>query len=74
MEKENQALQERLESTSRQLEEAKQNIVNNQHNASQYAEAAAEKFSKERREFNERMEQLQSDSSRRERSILQLEN
>lgn len=34
----------------------------------------ADKFSKERRDLNERVEQLTADVSRRERSVLQLEN
>lgn len=74
LEKENQALQERLESTSRQLAEAKENINNLQAAAQAQAETASEKFSKERRELNDRMEQLQSDMARRERGMLQLEN
>ena len=74
LEKENQALQERLDSTTTQLAEAKENVNSMQASAQAQAEAAAEKFSKERRELNDRMEQLQSDMARRERSMLQLEN
>ena len=67
-------MHERLESTSGQLAETKENLANLQASVSAQAELTADKFAKERRELNERMEQLQSDNSRRDRSMMQLEN
>lgn len=67
-------MQERAEHMSRQLAELKEHATNLQQNASSHADIQAEKFSKERRELNDRVEQLTADVSRRERSMLQLEN
>lgn len=67
-------MQERVDQMNRQLAELKEHAANLQANASSHADAQAEKFSKERRDMNDRVEQLTAEVSRRERSMLQLEN
>ena len=74
IEKENQALQERLEAKERQVAELKENYNNLQNNSSSAHDKLTEKFTKERRDMNERSEQLTSEGSKRDRTILSLEN
>lgn len=74
MEKENQALQERLEAKERQLAELKENYQGLQASSSHQTDVQSEKFARERRDLNERCETLTAEVSKRDRSILSLEN
>lgn len=56
IEKENQALLERLEAKERQVNELKDNYNHLQENSSHQNEKMNEKFTRERKELNERLE------------------
>jgi len=74
IERENQALQERLEAKERQLVELKDAYNNLQANSGIANDKLSEKFARERKDLNERVEHLGSEVSKRDRTILHLEN
>jgi len=74
IERENQALQERLEAKERQLVELKDAYNNLQANSGIATDKLSEKFARERKDLNERVEHLGSEVSKRDRTILHLEN
>ena len=67
-------MQQQLENKERYLIELKDNLTNIQNSSTKQNEQLSDKFNKERREMNERIEQLSSEVSKRERTILSLEN
>lgn len=73
-EKENQVMQQQLESRETQLAEVKENYQALQDATNKANDTQADKFGKERRDLNDRIEHLSSEVSKRERAILSLEN
>lgn len=67
-------MQERLEAKDRQVAELKDSYNNLQETSNVSQDKLSEKFTKERRDLNERLEQLTSEISKRDRTILSLEN
>jgi chromosome segregation ATPase len=67
-------MQQQLDNKERYLMELKESYANLQNSTSKQNDQLSEKFSKERKEMNERVEQLTAEISKRERSILSLEN
>lgn len=74
LQKENQVMMQQIDSSQKQLAELKESYTNLQNNASKQNDHQSEKFSKERKEMSERIEQLTAEVSKRERTILSLEN
>ena len=66
-EKENQVMQQQLESKEKQLNDLKESYQNLQNNASKQNDHQSEKFSKERKDLTEKIEQLTAEVSKRER-------
>ena len=74
LQKENQVILQQLESKEKQLNDLKENYNNLQNNANKQNDHQAEKFSKERRDLNDKVENLTAEISKRERTILSIEN
>ena len=74
LENEKQSLQDRLISTSDQLRELKENYNNLQGQSSIQLNELGEKFSKERRDLNDKLDQLNADHSNNNRLTQQLEH
>lgn len=67
-------MQQQLDNKERYLIELKESYANLQNNANKQNDQISEKFSKERKEMNEKIEHLTAEISKRERTILSLEN
>jgi predicted nucleic acid-binding Zn-ribbon protein len=67
-------MEQQLENKERYLIELKESYQNLQNSTTKQNEQLSDKFNKERREMNERIEQLSSEVAKRERAILSLEN
>lgn len=67
-------MQQQIESKDRYTLELKENLNALQNKQAKQNEQLADKFNKERKELNDRIEQQASEISKRERAILSLEN
>jgi SMC interacting uncharacterized protein involved in chromosome segregation len=67
-------LQQQLDTREKQLAEIKENYQALQDATNKANDNQADKFGRERRDLNDRIEQLSSEVSKRERAILSLEN
>ena len=67
-------MQQQIETKDRYLAELKESYNNLQNNSSKNTDFQLEKFNKERRELNERLEQVTAEISKRDRAILSVEN
>jgi len=67
-------MQQQIESKDAYLQELKMNYASLQEQANSQNDIQAEKFSKERRELTEKVEQLTSEVAKRERAIVSIEN
>jgi intraflagellar transport protein 20 len=67
-------MQQQLESREKQLTDLKESYAALQDATNRQNDSQADKFGRERRDLNDRIEQLGSEVSKRERAILSLEN
>lgn len=67
-------MQQQIETKDRYLAELKESYNNLQNSSSKQNDFQLEKFNKERRELNERLEQVTAEISKRDRAILSVEN